>query len=99
MINNIFSKFVSALSLAAFAAVMSGCVEEMPAVNEELELGRCLAPTTASVSVSHADGQTVTFTWTTSKGPSNYVIEIFEGAEEALAEDVFAGTPIKVLEP
>ncbi len=99
MINNIFSKFVSALSLAAFAAVMSGCVEEIPAVNEELELGRCLAPTTASVSVSHADGQTVTFTWTTSKGPSNYVIEIFEGAEDALAEDIFAGTPAKVLEP
>lgn len=96
---HIFSRIISAASIAAVAAFMSGCVEEIPAVNEDLVLGRCLTPTGSSVTVSQADGQTVTFTWVTSKGPSNYYIEIFEGGEESDPETVFEGTPVKVLEP
>lgn len=80
-------------------ASVSACVEEIPDVNDELALGRCLTPTEASVNVSTTDGQTVTFTWVTSKGPSNYYIEIFKGDEDANPETVFEGTPVKTLTP
>ncbi|MCX4333520.1 MAG: DUF4957 domain-containing protein [Bacteroidales bacterium] len=96
---NIFSKSISALALAGLAILSAGCVEEIPAVNDELALGRCLTPTEGSVSVNPNDGQTVTFTWTTSKGPSNYLIEIFEGEETANPDDVFAGDPTETLAP
>ncbi len=96
---NIFSKSISALALAGLAILSAGCVEEIPAVNDELALGRCLTPTEGAVSVNPNDGQTVTFTWTTSKGPSNYLIEIFEGEETANPDDVFAGDPTETLAP
>lgn len=96
---HIFSKFISALALTGLAISLGGCVEEIPSVNDELSLGRCLTPTEGSVSISPDDGQTVTFTWTTSKGPSNYIIEIFSGAETAEPDEVFAGEPLETLVP
>ncbi len=37
---NIFSKSISALALAGLAVLSAGCVEEIPAVNDELALGK-----------------------------------------------------------
>lgn len=82
------------LSVFAFSALTTGCVEEMELV-EELNLSACLTPSSTSMNIDRTDGTTVTFTWANSKGATQYEIEIFEGDELDEAETVFAGNPVK----
>ncbi len=93
IMKNIFNKFISALAIVGLGVSLAGCVEEMPDVNEELSFDRCLTPIEAKVSVSQKDGQSVTFTWAQSKNASQYVIEVFKGAEDDDPATVFGGTP------
>ncbi len=97
IMKNIFSKFISALAIVGLGVSLAGCVEEMPDVNEELSFDRCLTPIEAKVAVSQKDGQSVTFTWAQSKNASQYVIEVFKGAEDADPATVFEGTADVVL--
>lgn len=82
------------ISLAVvLCAALSGCVEQLPEVTDTLYLDRCLSPTEATAPIDRTDGKTVSFTWTESKGATQYTVEIFTGAEDADAATVFAGTP------
>ena len=83
------------LSVFAFSALTTGCVEEMELV-EELNLSACLTPSSTSMTIDRTDGTTVTFTWANSKGATQYEIEIFEGDELDEAETAFAGNPVKI---
>ena len=90
----VFSILILGLPLV-LAPVFSGCVEEVQLV-EELNLPACLTPSSATASIDRTDGHTVTFTWANSKGATQYVLEIYEGGETDLAEDVFGnGTPVR----
>ncbi len=98
IMKNIFNKFISALAMAGLGLSFAGCVDEMPVVNEELSFSRCLTPIETKVSVSQKDGQSVTFTWTHSKNATKYVIEVFEGAEDADPATLFEGEADVVLD-
>lgn len=92
---NIMKRLISKVSLAfAFCATLASCVEQMPEINETLVLGRCLSPTETTAPIDREDGKTVAFTWSESKGATQYTIEIFEGAEDADPSVVFEGTPL-----
>ena len=70
------------------AAGLSSCVEQIPPVNEEIVLSRCLTPTDLVTSVK--DGQYVNFTWTKTRGADSFVLEVYT------SEDM-GGTPVKTL--
>lgn len=78
------------LSASAVFSLATACVEEVPEVVDELDLRACLTPSSTSASIDRADGKTVTFTWSNSRGASGYTVEVFEGAETADPETVFA---------
>lgn len=61
----------------AFTLVVTavGCAEQMPELQEELDLTRCLIPTELSAKVSQ--GQIVQFNWTKSKGATYFVLELY----------------------
>ena len=86
--------FITLTTALAIVFAMTSCVEQMPQINEELVLGRCLTPTEATAPIDRTDGKTVSFTWAESKGATQYTIEIFEGAEDADPATVFEGTPL-----
>ena len=68
---------LSALFILTLAWLPSGCVM-MPEVIEEMQLDRCLTPTNLSLTEA---GESVTFSWTTSKGSTSYTIEIYSDPE------------------
>lgn len=93
----IFSILLALSALAGFSAGITSCIEQ-PELMETLDLGACLTPSSTSMTVSTETGRDVTFTWTNSKGATNYVVEIFESADnDAQPEDVFEGTPVEEL--
>lgn len=93
----IFSILLALSALAGFSAGITSCIEQ-PELMETLDLGACLTPSSTSMTVSTETGRDVTFTWTNSKGATNYVVEIFESADnDAQPEDVFEGTPVEKL--
>ena len=62
------------------------CVEQMPELQEELDLFRCLVPTDLSAKVSN--GQVVQFNWAKAKGATYFVLEIYsdEGMTKMVGE-------------
>ena len=70
---NISAKILVLASLCGAFWMSSGCAR-IPEIETELVLDRCLTPTNLSRT---PHGESVTFTWSTSKGSTSYVIEIY----------------------
>ena len=91
----IFSILSASLAALFFSAGIVSCVDETELI-ETLDLGACLTPSSTLMNISTEDGRTVTLTWSNSKGATQYVVEIFEGADaDAVPENVFEGTPVE----
>ena len=72
----IMKRILSILTMALALVVSAvSCVEDMPELQEELDLTRCLVPTELSARIT--DGSTVTFSWTKSKGATDFVLELY----------------------
>ena len=83
----IFSAIILGVSLIAFGAVFSGCTEEMVDINDEIALGRCLTPTELSAKV--INGEFIEFSWTKSKGATEFVLELYSDEQmSALVESI-----------
>ncbi len=78
----IFSAIILGVSLIAFGAALSGCAEEMVDINDEVALGRCLTPTELSAKV--INGEFIEFSWTKSKGATEFVLELY--SDEQMTE-------------
>ena len=70
---NISAKILVLTSLCGAFWMSAGCAQ-IPEIETELVLDRCLTPTNLSRT---PHGESVTFTWSTSKGSTSYVIEIY----------------------
>ncbi len=68
----IISLLVMAISLCVASV---SCVEQMPEIQEDLALVRCLTPTDLTAKVSN--GQNVQFNWAKAKGATYFVLEIY----------------------
>ena len=91
----IFSILSASLAALFFSAGIVSCVDETELI-ETLDLGACLTPSSTLMNISTEDGRTVTLTWSNSKGATQYVVEIFEGADaDAVPENVFEGTLVE----
>ena len=75
----IFSAILSGVILLAFGAAFSSCTEEMVDINDEVALGRCLTPTELSAKI--IDGEFIEFSWTKSKGATEFVLELYSDEE------------------
>ena len=75
----IFSAILYGVALLAFGATFTGCTEEMVDINDEVALGRCLTPTELSAKV--IDGEFIEFSWTKSKGATEFVLELYSDEE------------------
>ena len=75
----IFSAIISGLSLIIFGAALSGCAEEMVDINDEIALGRCLTPTELSAKI--INGEFIEFSWTKSKGATEFLLELYSDEE------------------
>ena len=75
----IFSAILSGVILLAFVSALSGCAEEMVDINDEMSLGRCLTPTELSAKV--INGEFIEFSWTKSKGATEFVLELYSDEE------------------
>ena len=84
IMKRIFSAIILGVSLIAFGAAFSGCTEEMVDINDEVALGRCLTPTELSAKV--IDGEFIEFSWTKSKGATEFVLELY--SDEAMKQKV-----------
>ena len=74
-------KILSILAMAFALCVTSvSCVEQLPEVQEELDLFRCLVPTNLTAKVSN--GQVVQFNWAKAKGATYFVLEVY--SDEAM---------------
>ena len=82
IMKRIFSAIILGVSLIAFAAALSGCAEEMVDINDEVTLGRCLTPTELSAKV--INGEFIEFSWTKSKGATEFVLELY--SDEQMTE-------------
>ena len=71
----IFSAIILGVSLIAFGASLAGCTEEIVDINDEVSLGRCLTPTELSAKV--INGEFIEFSWTKSKGATEFVLELY----------------------
>ena len=71
----IFSIIIAGLSLIAAGSVFTGCAEEMVDINDEVALGRCLTPTELSAKI--VNGEFIEFSWTKSKGATEFVLELY----------------------
>mgnify|MGYP003300663757 CR=1 FL=1 len=58
----------------------SSCTEEMVDLNDEISLGRCLTPTELSAKI--VNGEFIEFSWTKSKGATEFVLELY--SDEAM---------------
>ncbi len=79
IMKRIFSAIILGVSLIAFGAALSGCAEEMVDINDEVALGRCLTPTELSAKV--INGEFIEFSWTKSKGATEFVLELYSDEE------------------
>lgn len=70
---NVIKYIFAFLALSGLCWTATDCTQ-IPEVMEELELDRCLTP--ANLRCVSA-GESVTFTWTSSKGSTSYYIEIY----------------------
>ena len=70
---NILTTILSAILLPVLAVFFSGCAQ-IPEIETELNLDRCLTPTNLSRTVY---GEEVQFTWSTSKGSTEYVLQVY----------------------
>ena len=84
----ILSRIALALVLVFTAA---GCVQDLPVLQEELELTRCLVPTELTARVSN--GQDVQFNWSKSKGATLFVLEVYNDEEKTELFESFNVTP------
>ena len=75
----IFSAIISGVMLLALGTGFSGCTEEMVNINDEISLGRCLTPTELSAKV--INGEFIEFSWTKSKGATEFVLELYSDEE------------------
>ncbi|MBR5103327.1 MAG: DUF4957 domain-containing protein [Bacteroidales bacterium] len=75
----IFSAILSGVILLAFGTGLSSCTEEMVDINDEVALGRCLTPTELSAKV--INGEFIEFSWTKSKGATEFVLELYSDEE------------------
>ncbi len=83
----IFSAIILGVSLIAFGAAFSSCTEEMVDINDEIALGRCLTPTELSAKV--INGEFIEFSWTKSKGATEFVLELYSDEQmSALVEKI-----------
>ena len=74
-------RILSILAMAVALCMASvSCVEQLPEVQEDLALTRCLMPTELSAKISN--GQDVQFGWTKAKGATYFVLEIY--SDEAM---------------
>ena len=80
----IFSAIISGVMLLAIGTGLSGCTEEMVNINDEISLGRCLTPTELSAKV--INGEFIEFSWTKSKGATEFVLELY--TDEAMSQKV-----------
>ena len=71
----IFSAIILGVSLIAFGAALSSCAEEIVDINDEISLGRCLTPTELSAKI--VNGEFIEFSWTKSKGATEFVLELY----------------------
>lgn len=71
----IFSAILSGVLLLAFGSSVSSCTEEITDINDEIALGRCLTPTELSAKV--INGEFIEFSWTKSKGATEFVLELY----------------------
>ena len=71
----IFSAILSGVLLLAFGSSVSSCTEEITDINDEITLGRCLTPTELSAKV--INGEFIEFSWTKSKGATEFVLELY----------------------
>ena len=79
IMKRIFSAIILGVSLIAFGATFTGCTKEMVDINDEVALGRCLTPTELSAKV--IDGEFIEFSWTKSKGATEFVLELYSDEE------------------
>ena len=87
IMKRIFSAIILGVSLIAFGAAFSGCTEEMVDINDEIALGRCLTPTELSAKV--INGEFIEFSWTKSKGATEFVLELYSDEQmSALVESI-----------
>ena len=70
---NILTTILSSISVLVPVAFFSGCAQ-IPEIETELALDRCLTPTNLSRTVY---GEEVQFSWSTSKGSTEYVLEVY----------------------
>ena len=68
----------------AFALVVSAvsCADDIPELQEEIALTRCLVPTELSAKISN--GQDVQFNWVKAKGATLFVLELYN--DEAMTD-------------
>ncbi len=71
----IFSAILYGVILLAFGPAFTSCTEEMVDINDEVVLGRCLTPTELSAKI--INGEFIEFSWTKSKGASEFVLELY----------------------
>ncbi len=73
-------RILSILAMAiSFCAAFVACEDNLPELQEDLALVRCLTPTDLAAKVSN--GQDVQFSWTKAKGATYFVLEIYSDAE------------------
>ena len=75
----------------SLAVTAAGCARDLPELQEELELTRCLVPTELTAKVSN--GQDVQFNWTKSKGATLFVLEVYTDEEKTKLFESFNVTP------
>ena len=81
----IFSIIIAGLSLIAAGSVFTGCAEEMVDINDEVALGRCLTPTELSAKI--VNGEFIEFSWTKSKGATEFVLELYSDEQITALEE------------
>ncbi len=79
IMKRLFSAIILGVSLILFGAAVSSCAEEMVDINDEITLGRCLTPTELSAKVTN--GEYIEFSWTKSKGATEFVLELYSDQE------------------
>ena len=79
IMKRILSAIISGVLLIVFGAALSGCAEEIVDINDEVALGRCLTPTELSAKI--VNGEFIEFSWTKSKGATEFVLELYSDEE------------------
>ena len=65
--------------MAITLVAANSCAEQLPELQEELDLVRCLVPTDLRTKVSQ--GQIVEFIWTATKGADQFELELYKDEE------------------